>query len=276
MRLRLGAAALVSVVGGASPAAAQFAAIRLDGAARQGGALLGTAPVGTVSLMLDGAAVPVARDRRFLIAFDRDARPDALLVATLSDGRQVSLPLAVAPGDWRIEQIDAPLNAGRTSEEIARLRPAELAQIAAARAVESDADGWRQRFVWPVIGRRSGQFGSQRVYRGVPGSYHSGTDVAVGAGTPVRAPADGVVVLAADHPFTLEGNLVILDHGMGLTSAFLHFSRVLVTPGRRVRQGEPIGLVGATGRATGPHMHWGMVWRGRRIDPALLAGAMAR
>ena len=185
---------------------------------------------------------------------------------------QVTPPdVTVAPGDWRIERVDAPLTAGRTSAEFARLRPPELARIAAARAVDRDADGWRQRFVWPADGRHSGKFGAQRVYQGVPGSYHTGADVAVPTGTPVRAPADGVVALAGGG-FTLEGNLVILDHGMGLTSAFLHLSRIDVRPGDRVQQGDPLGLSGATGRATGPHLHWGVTWRGRRLDPALLAG----
>lgn len=245
--------------------------IRVEGVARQGGVLRGTAPTGTVALTLDGVPVPLATDRRFLIGFDRDAAASALLVATLADGRQLRLPLTVVPGSWAIERVDAPLTAGRTGEEFARLRPPELARIAAARAVDHDADGWRQRFVWPAAGRHTGRFGAQRVYQGVPASYHTGADVAVPTGTPVRAPADGVVVLASG-PFTLEGALVIVDHGKGLSSAFLHLSRIDVRVGDRVRQGDPLGRSGATGRATGPHLHWGVTWRGRRLDPALLAG----
>lgn len=247
--------------------------VAIEGAARQGGVVLGrTEP--EAALFLDGVRVPVADDGRFLVAFDRDAAPTATLVARLEDGSATTRTLPVAPGGWRVEQIDAPLRAGRSNEEFERLRPGELAQIGAARAGDGGADGWRQRFRWPVTGRRSGQFGAQRVYRGVPGSFHSGTDVAAPAGTPLLAPADGVVTLATERPFTLEGNLVILDHGMGLNSAFLHLSRIDVRVGQRVRQGEPIGRVGATGRATGPHMHWGMKWRDARIDPALLAGPM--
>src|SRR6185503_1344826 len=148
------------------------------------------------------------------------------------------------------------------------LRDVELARIAAARARGSASLGWAQRFVWPAHGRLSGVFGSQRVYRGgVPAAYHSGTDIAPGAGALVVAPADGVVTLAPPPMFSLEGNLVILDHGMGLSSAFLHLSSVSVRPGDVVHQGQPIGRVGATGRATGPHLHWSMVWNGARIDP---------
>ena len=155
------------------------------------------------------------------------------------------------------------------------LRRPELARIAAARKVDSDVGGWRQDFVWPVKGRISGRFGSQRVYRGEPGSYHSGIDIAGRTGTPYVAPADGVVVLAAESPFTLEGNLLIIDHGMGLSSAFLHSSELLVRVGDRVRQGQEIGKIGATGRATGPHLHWGLVWRGARLDPLLFTGPMS-
>ena len=119
-------------------------------------------------------------------------------------------------------------------------------------------------------------FGSQRIYRGEPGSFHTGVDVAPGAGAPVTAPADGTVVLAGPPQFSLEGNLVIVDHGMGLNSAFLHLATVAVREGQRLRRGDPIGTVGATGRATGPHLHWSMKWRDARIDPAALAGPMPR
>jgi len=90
----------------------------------------------------------------------------------------------------------------------------------------------------------------------------------------VVAPADGVVILAADHPFTLEGNLLMIDHGMGLNTAFMHLSRIDVKLGERVRRGQPVGAVGRSGRATGPHLHWSLKWRDARIDPLLVAGPM--
>ena len=243
----------------------------------QGGTLIGRVPAGTRALTLDGAPVPIAADGAFLIAFDRDAPASQQLVATLSDGRTVTRTLSIAAGNWRIENINAPYRGSASSDaEFERRRPAELAQIAAARASHVESDGWRQQFRWPATGRLSGFFGSQRVYQGKPGSYHSGTDIAVPAGTPFFAPADGVVVLAADAPFTLEGNLLIVDHGMGLTSAFLHCQRLDVKVGDRVTQGQQLGTVGATGRATGPHMHWGLKWRDARLDPGTLAGPMAR
>ena len=109
----------------------------------------------------------------------------------------------------------------------------------------------------------------------VTGSYHSGIDLAVPQGTPIRAPADGVVLLAAsDDPFTLEGHLLMIGHGMGLDSAFLHLSHIDVKVGDIVRQGQVIGESGMTGRATGPHLHWALTWRGERIDPLLVAPPM--
>ena len=249
----------------------------LAGLAEQGAVMVGQAPSDTRTLTFEGKPIPVAADGRFLIAFDRDAAPSARLVATLADGRAVERVLAVAAGSWRLEHINAPYRGSASSDaDFERRRPAELAQIAAARNTRVQSDGWRQAFRWPVTGRLSGFFGSQRVYQGKPGTYHSGTDVAVPAGTPFVAPADGVVVLAAATPFTLEGHLLIVDHGMGLSSAFLHCQRLDVKVGDRVVQGQPLGTVGRTGRATGPHLHWGLKWRDARLDPGKLAGAMPR
>jgi len=248
----------------------------LEGAMSQGGVVLGTAPSGTRSLTLDGSAVPVAPDGRFLIAFGRDFGPEADLVATTMRGDVVRRHLTIAPRAWKIENLPTLPKVSQPSAEFARRRPAELAQINAARRRNVTSDGWRQHFMWPATGRISGLFGSQRIYRGEPGSFHSGVDVAGGVGAPVLAPADGVVILAASAPFTLEGNLLMVDHGMGLNSAFLHLSRIVVRDGDVVRRGQKIGEIGQTGRATGPHLHWGMKWRDQRIDPLLLAGPMAQ
>ena len=256
-------------------APAEDSTLRLDGASVQGGLVRGVAPPATVLLMLDGTPIALAEDGRFLLGFDRDAPATARLSARLADGTEVARTLQVAPRSWRIERLGMARPSGGPTPEYQRLRETELARIGAARARRSDSQGWAQRFIWPSRGRISGVFGSQRIYRGgVPAAYHSGTDVAPGAGATVVAPADGVVALAPPPAFSLEGNLVILDHGMGLSSAFLHLAGVSVRPGQAVRQGQPIGTVGATGRATGPHLHWSLVWNGARIDPQAVAGVM--
>jgi murein DD-endopeptidase MepM/ murein hydrolase activator NlpD len=245
----------------------------LSGAFEQGSLVAGTAPAGTQALTLDGAPVPVASDGRFLLGFDRDAAGAALLEARLADGSVVRRTVTVAPRVWAVQHVDMARGTAGPSEAYRRLREGEVARIAAARAVRSDAQGWRQAFAWPAQGALSGPFGAQRIYRGVPAAFHAGVDIAAGAGASVTAPADGVVVLAGPPMLSLEGNLVILDHGMGLNSAFLHLSSVAVQVGQRVRKGEAIGRVGRSGRATGPHLHWAVRWNEARIDPARLAGA---
>jgi murein DD-endopeptidase MepM/ murein hydrolase activator NlpD len=213
--------------------------------------------------------VPIAPDGAFFVGIDRDSGAHGMLVQHF--GTDQTRDVAIAPRDWLIEHVDIPFHPPAVPDEaFARLRTSELARIDAARAQVTGAQGWRQSFIWPAHGRISGRFGSQRIYRGTPGAYHSGLDIAPGAGATYVAPADGVVVLAAAAPFTLEGNLLMLDHGMGLNSAFLHAERLLVREGDRVAQGQPLGLVGMTGRATGPHLHWSLRWREARLDPLLI------
>jgi murein DD-endopeptidase MepM/ murein hydrolase activator NlpD len=256
------------------PQPVSLGVFKLDRMPQQGTIALGTVPAGTVRLVKDGADVPIAPDGRFVIGFGRDHAPVAVVVAFQKDGKAVSERLNVAPRQWVIENLPTLPRFSQPDAEFQARRPGELAQINAARRVNAASDGWRQAFIWPARGRISGLFGSQRIYRGEPGAPHSGVDVAGATGTPVVAPADGVVVLAAASPFTLEGNLLMIDHGMGLNSAFLHLSRIDVKVGDVVRQGEPVGAIGMTGRATGPHLHWGMKWNDERIDAATLAGPM--
>lgn len=247
----------------------------LAGELTQGGWARGSAPAGT-RISFAGKDVPVAPDGRFFIAFDRDAPGKPVLSATLAGGRVVERELTIAPRAWQIEHIPiGPKPGTPPNPEYQKRREGELAQINAARRTDHPVEGWRQKFIWPVHGRLSGRFGSQRIYNGTPGSYHSGMDIATGAsGTPFVAPADGVVILAAESPFSLEGRLLMIDHGMGLNSAFLHCSKLAVKVGDVVRQGQYIGNIGMTGRATGPHLHWSIKWRDARLDPSLFAGAM--
>lgn len=270
MRALAAAALLLAATAGFAQGQNRF---RLDGLPEQGALLRGTAPAGTASIRLDDRDVPVAPDGRFILGLDRDAPPAMRLAARRADGREIDVQtLAVARRAWPIQNVNMARPSTGPTPEFARLREGELQRIGAARQQRSAATGWAQRLILPARGRISGVFGSQRVYRGVPAAYHSGLDIAAGPGAPVVAPADGVVTLAPPPSFSLEGNLVIIDHGMGLTSAFLHLSRASVRVGQRVRQGEEIGRVGATGRATGPHLHWSLVWNGARLDPRAAVG----
>lgn len=245
-----------------------------SGELTQGGWIRGQAPGGAVSARLGDQALTLDGDGRFFAAFDRDAGRSATLVAQMRDGSLVESPVAISRREWNIERVNVARRSGGPSEAFMQRRRPELARILAARDVNADSNGWRQDFIWPVTGRISGRFGSQRIYRGEPGSYHSGIDIATGtSGTPFVAPADGVVTLAATD-FSLEGQLLIIDHGNGLNSAFLHCSRIVVAEGDRVRQGQHIGNIGASGRATGPHLHWSLKWRDARLDPLLFTGPM--
>lgn len=266
----LGLAFVAQAVIGPAQTLAPAAEFALAGQAIQGGWMRGVAPAGTLALTLNGQAVALAPDGGFLIAFDRDAGAGATLLARFGDGRTVAARLAIAGRAWAIERINLARHPLALPDmEFQRRRAAELARIEAARAMPTDAQGWRQRFIFPVRARISGLFGAQRIYRGEPAAYHSGLDLAGGGGTEYVAPADGVVVLAAQTPFTLEGNLLIIDHGMGLSSAFLHSSQLLVSQGQKVSQGQVLGRIGMTGRATGPHLHWSIKWREARLDPLL-------
>lgn len=256
-----------------SPTPTRAAVFTFDGELEQGGWIRGTVPGGTREAQLGEEKITFDEEGRFFAAFDRDAPATLELTARLADGRTISSPLAIARRAWNIEHVNVARRPGGASASFMRRRQPELDAIWKARLEETGASGWRQDFIWPVTGRISGRFGSQRVYRGEPGSYHSGIDIAPGNGTPYVAPADGVVVLAVDD-FSLEGKLLIIDHGQGLNSAFLHSSRLYVTEGEMVRQGQHIGDVGASGRATGPHLHWSLKWRNSRLDPLLFAGPM--
>ncbi|EDL49745.1 peptidase [Erythrobacter sp. SD-21] len=244
-----------------------------DSALTQGGWVRGTLPEGTQSAMIGDTPVSFDEDGNFFAAFDRDSPSSLLLTAEHKIGRSLVQPLAIAPRAWDIERINVAKGTGGGGEAWWATREPEWLAIKEARERETDAQGWRQEFIWPVTGRISGRFGRQRIYRGEPGSYHSGIDIAPGNGTPFVAPADGVVVLARTG-FSLEGGIIILDHGAGLNSAFIHLSQLSVSEGETVRQGQALGNVGATGRATGSHLHWSLVWKGNRLDPLLFLPPM--
>lgn len=190
------------------------------------------------------------------------------------NGQRDHVEIAVTPRDWPVERIEGvPPETVEPPPDIAERIKREQARVVAARARNDARDDFLAKFIWPVEGRISGRFGSQRVYvvkgKDVPKSPHPGMDIAVPQGTPVKAPASGVVTFA-DSSLYLTGGTVLIDHGRGVSSNFLHLSRVDVKVGDRVEQGQIIGAVGMTGRATGPHLHWGMNWFDVRLDPLLL------
>lgn len=245
-------------------------ALELDGPLVQGGVVIGRVAPGT-PVALDGRAVRVSPEGVFVIGFDRDAPA----VQTLTAGGE-ERALEVAPREYDIQKITGiPQRIMEPSAtDLERIRR-EQWLVSQARIRDDARTDFADGFAWPITGRISGVYGSQRVYNGVPSRPHFGVDVAAPVGATVRAPAPGIVTLAEPDLF-YSGGTVIIDHGHNLTSSFLHLSKVLVAVGDRVERGTAIAEVGATGRATGPHLDWRMNWHDARVDPQLLAGEMPR
>ena len=236
----------------------------------QGGLLRGQVEPGARLRLDDGGAgrdVRVGAAGHFVLGAGRDAQGALRVDVALPSGERCEWTLAITPGDWPLERIQGvPESTVNPPPAIAARIAREQAAVARARERDDDRDDFAADFDWPLTGRVSGVFGSQRIDNGTPKSPHSGLDVAAPKGTPLLAPAAGVITFAEPDLY-LTGGTVLLDHGHGLSSSFLHLSRIDVAVGQRVARGERIGLVGATGRATGPHMHWGLNWFDVRVDP---------
>ncbi|WP_439106019.1 M23 family metallopeptidase [Congregibacter sp.] len=241
----------------------------------EGGLIWAKVAPGT-SVQLDDQQLTVTPNGYVVAAFHRDAPANSLLRV----GADCEYPVSVAQREYRISRVEGVPQRTVTppKEQLERIRR-ERQLVAAAKAQVIERPDWLMQidggFVWPVQGRISGVYGSQRFYNGKPGSPHYGVDVAVPTGTPIYAPAAGRVTLAEPDLF-YSGGTVILDHGYGLSSSFLHMSEVSAKVGDELAIGDLIGAVGATGRATGPHLDWRMSWRDRRVDPQRLVPPMPK
>lgn len=256
------------------PSAAAARELELAGALTQGGFARGRfAGMAPVRVMLDGKDVPFDPERGFFIAFGRDAGSAAQMRLDYADGTSVSRSLAISQRKFPESRLPPITQQIEADPDFEARRRAEIERIGAARAAPSGLEGWGETFVMPAVGEVSGVFGSRRFYGNEARSPHSGLDIAAPLGAAVAAPAGGRVVLASPPAYSYEGNLVIVDHGLGLYSAFLHLSEVDVSVGDVLTRGERIGSVGASGRATGPHLHWGVWWNGVRFDPETLVNA---
>lgn len=259
----------------AGSVSAQASCPRLEGYLVQGGLVWGeVAPGSRVSL--DGEPLDVLDDGTFLAGFGRDAPASAELV--VEGAQSCTQRLAIRSRDYQVSRVEGvPQQTVTPSEEhLERIRRegALVGEAKSRRLQRPDlVRGALAGFAWPATGRISGVYGSQRIYNGTPRSPHYGVDVALPTGTPVHAPAAGVVTLAEPDLF-YSGGTVILDHGYGLSSSFLHLSKLHVEVGQELQTGDLLGEVGATGRASGPHLDWRMSWRDQRVDPQLLVPPM--
>jgi murein DD-endopeptidase MepM/ murein hydrolase activator NlpD len=247
--------------------------LHLAGRYRQGGCAIGlTSPRAQVFVGEEPVGTASAAGF-FFIGFDRDAAPETSLTVQTELGT-TSRTLTIAGGEFDVQRIGGlPQNQVTPSDPglLARIR-AEAALKAAGYASRVDGDGFRTGFAMPLAAwRLSARFGGQRILNGLPQTPHFGSDLAAPTGSPIRAPADGLVTLASPA-MHYEGGLTMIDHGQGLVTVYLHQSSLAVKAGDSVVQGQVIGAVGMTGRATGPHLCWRMRWRGRNLDPLLLVG----
>ena len=239
------------------------------GSVSQGAMVVGKVPAGS-KVRYGDRELRVTPYGSVVFGVGRDAAGPLQVQVQAPNAPARDISIAVTPRDWPIERINGvPPATVNPPKAIAERIEREQARVVAVRSRDDARTGFAQTFSWPVQGRISGRFGNQRVYNGTPKSPHSGMDIAAPNGTPVKAPADGMVTFA-DTGLYLTGGTVVLDHGHGISSNFLHLSRIDARVGDVVKQGDVIGAVGATGRATGPHLHWGMNWFDVRIDPLLV------
>lgn len=244
-------------------------ALQLTGKMTQGSLIRGKLPSGS-QLWLNDKAVKVAKSGHFAFGFGRDAPLKQTVSWQTPDSQKQSQTLTLQKRTYKVQKIEGVASKYVSPPEsvLARIKQ-DNAQVGAARRTNSEHLYFTQDFIWPAEGPISGVYGSQRVFNGVPKRPHFGVDVAGPTGTPVYAPADGVVTLyVADMYYS--GGTMIIDHGFGVSSTFIHLSKSHVAQGANVKQGELVAAIGATGRVTGPHLDWRVNWFAERLDPALL------
>lgn len=248
---------------------AEAVALELRGSLVQGGLVMGQVAPGT-RVWAGGRELRVSPQGHFLIGFGRDAGPEYAFSVSHPDGRREELTLAISPREYEVQRIDGlpPRMVQPGPEDLERIR-ADALHVREARRLDDARTDFLDGFIWPARGTLTGVYGSQRILNGEPRRPHFGVDISAPMGSPVVAPAAGVVTLAVPDMF-FSGGTLIVDHGHGLSSAFLHLERILVREGERVRRGQHIAEIGATGRVTGAHLDWRINLFETRLDPQLL------
>lgn len=260
---------LISIALITSFAASSAEQIALTGEIKQGGLLVGkTSAQNTVTL--NGKAISVSSAGDYTFGFSRDDNKSYQLVVTSVNGDRVEKILTPEKRSYNIQRIEG------IKKSIMQPNPKSVArakqdskQVKTARKVASSLNYFAQGFIAPIEGTITGVYGSQRVYNGVPKNPHFGLDYAGNTGDPVKAPASGTVLLWVPDMF-YSGGTMIIDHGHGVSSTFLHLSNSYVKQGDMVKQGQVVAAVGKSGRATGPHLDWRINWFNVKIDPALV------
>ncbi len=269
MKIKLTSLAILAAFSGSSAVAAVSSddGFTYSGNLQQGGFIKGHFEQ-CISYELNDIVGRCDESGRYVLGFGRDAKLKQVVTFTFGGGKTIDKQFNLLSREYKVQRIEgvAKKMVSPAASSLARIKKDNVA-IAKARQVDSDLTGFSQSFIWPAQGRISGVYGSQRVFNGVPKRPHFGLDVAGKTGTPVIAPADGIVSLAVEDMY-YSGGTLLLDHGYGLSSTFIHLSALEVPLGAKVKQGQLIGRIGATGRVTGPHLDWRINWFSERLDPA--------
>jgi murein DD-endopeptidase MepM/ murein hydrolase activator NlpD len=237
---------------------------------QQGQLAIGHAASGS-KIEFAGRRLRLGDDGVFVFGIDHDSPATVPLNIRYSNGKSTRLMLKVEKREYHVERVEGlPQKTVTPDPKTAERIEREQAHVVEARKRDDAREDFLHGFALPVEGARiSGVYGSQRIDNGTPKAPHFGLDLAVPEGTPIHAPAAGLVIFA-EPDLVLTGGTVLIDHGFGLSSSFLHMSRLDVKVGDHITRGQVIGAAGMTGRASGPHVHWGFNWFDVRLDPALL------
>ena len=222
------------------------------------------------SATLNGKNIFVASDGLLVFGFGRNAKKRQILVVKTADGKIKHRSFQLKPRKYLVQRIDGlPKNMVTPPQAYwARIKH-EAKILNTVRRLTSKRRDFLNGFIWPVKGRVSGVYGSQRILNGKPSRPHSGIDIAAPQGTLIRAAASGKILLS--HPgMFYTGKTIVIDHGCGVSTIYIHLSKIVIREGQEVKKGAIIGEVGETGRATGPHLHWGLTWNGVNLDPSLV------
>lgn len=265
--MRLLSIALFSLFLSLAPAWAS--AIEIKGALTQGGYIYGQAPANS-AVYLGDKRLKTNAEGQFFAGLERHFPPVGELKIKAANGETKTHSFVVSPQDYPVQHIKGVSNkhVNPDPKQVARSRK-EAAAIRKARSFFTGENAAFERFILPIKGYPvSGVYGSSRTYNGEERSWHKGLDLAAPEGTPIHAPAGGIVRAALPDTF-FNGNIIVLDHGFGLFSIYAHMRHMAVTEGTKIARGDILGEVGTTGRSTGPHLHWGMYWHNIALDPKL-------
>jgi len=217
-------------------------------------------------IMIDKKEIKVSKDGFFVFGIDRDRKFD-ILITKISNEKKEKIVKKVFKRKYKIQKIDGlPENKVTPPEEVYKRIKKENNAIGEARAINSDLNYFKNKFIMPLDGIITGVYGSQRILNGKPKWPHYGIDIAAKQGTHIKSSANGIVTMAEDDLY-YTGGTVIMDHGHGISTIYSHLENVLVSVGDKINQGDIVGTVGSTGRSTGPHLDFRINWFQTRLDP---------